>query len=301
MVTSIAAKNGLTWTHLSEPSTTELAAFVRETKLTPSDAEFIAQNHHRPEITLQPNYLIILIHVPVFDKQTRTTSSASLYLLITSQRLWTISHHPLPPLSKLVERYIASPDVWEEYAADSPTAVAVHLIKLMYDSAFRKVERLTKYIDIAEDAVFQGHERKMVEEISVLMRDVMDFRKVIRPQRTLFLTIPTHPLIPGPLHAQWWRLNNHIRKLWELSTGLFESVKELRDTNDSLIQHKENELLRLLTYFSIVSIPVLIILSPIDPFAPSSLTKALLYWGLLGLLLALLVVIYLHFRGKRVL
>jgi magnesium transporter len=303
MLATLSAKEGgLTWTHVSEPTPEELAQVVRESQLTTLDAEFIAQDHHRPEITVAATYIILLITVPVFNRETRVTSGTPLYLISSGQRLWTVHFSSLPALAVLWQTFSENAERREEYFSDGALGLALHIVGAMYASAFRKLERLSKHINIAEDAVFQGNERKMVEEISILMRDVLDFRKIIRPQRSLFAPPPPHPQLTPTLLPQWHRLDGQVNKLWELLASLFEGTRELLATNNSLVQHKENELLRLLTYYSIFSIPVFLVLSPINPRAAGTpfVDKAL-YWGVLGVLVVVLLLIFARFKGKRVL
>ena len=289
---------GLTWTALAEPSPNELAEFVREADLVPADAEFVVQNHHRPEVAVRDNYLIILIHVPTFNKQTRTTAGVPLYFIVREGRLWTVHYEPIVVLDGLWSTFSTDEDKRTEYFSEGAMSLALHLISELYASAFKKLERLASHIDIAEDAVFRGNERKMVEEVSLLMRDVMDFRKIIRLQTNLFTTIPNHPLLPAALAPLWGRINGQTKKLWDILEGLLESTTQLGETNRDLLQHKENQLLRLLTVYSIFSIPAIILISPYNRSSPfSNLWDTILYLGIFGTFMVALLVIL--FRAKR--
>ena len=72
----------MAWTNVQSPTGEELAELVRNTNLDPIDAEFITQSHNRSEITLRQSYILMLIHVPVFDRKLRVTKSAGLYFII---------------------------------------------------------------------------------------------------------------------------------------------------------------------------------------------------------------------------
>lgn len=293
---------GLVWTLLSEPTPTELAEFVRESRLEASDGEFVVQNHHRPEVAVREGYLIILIHVPTFNKQTRITRGVPFYLIIREGRLWTVHHEPIVVLDGVWADFSTNAEKRNEYFADGATGLALHLVSELYASAFNKLQRLAKHIDIAEDAVFQGNERKMVEEVSLLMRDVMDFRKIIRLQTNLFIMPPHHPLISASVAPVWARVHGQTKKLWDVLEGLFESTTQLGKTNGDLLQHKENELLRLLTVYSIFSIPALILISPYNRPSPfENMWDTILYLGIFGAFVVVLFVILIWARRKRVL
>lgn len=287
---------------VSNPEPQELVDFVRELNLLPVDAEFLAQEFRRPEVTVRSHYVMILTNVPVFNRQLRVTTGVPLYLIITSSGIATLHYEPIIVLEKLLQEFTSANEVQEEYFGDGPVGLALYILNVLYSSAFNKLSRLSKHINIAEDAVFQGNERKMVHEISILVRDVMDFRKVIRPQLSLFATPPAHPLLSHENTVPWLRLHGQINKLWDILESLAESSRELSMVNSRLLQLKESELLQFLTYYSIVSIPALIILNPINPrSATATMSDKALYWGVLVILVLGLIFIFARFRGKRVL
>lgn len=297
------SSKGLSWTSVQSPTPEELAEFVRTAGLLAVDAEFVAADHHRPEITVRSDYLQLLIQIPVFERKARLTTGASLYFIIRNQELFSLHYQPLVALDRVRRSFETSPERQEEYFNESALSLCLTIISMLYDSAFHKLERLSKHIDIAEDAVFQGNERKMVEEISVLTRDVMDFRKVIRPQTRLFARQPRHPFLVPEVITQWQRAQGQLLKMWEILESMMESVRELSNTNSTLLQHKENELLRLLTAYSIVIIPMLILVDPLfDPrAADASAIDAAAFWIVLGVLLLTLIIVLWRARRKRLL
>lgn len=302
MRTTLTSKKDISWTAVSSPTAEELAAFVREFAVLPIDAEFIAQEYRRPEITVRPQYILILTSVPVFNRQIRVTTGVPLYLLITEKGIATLHYEPIVVLEKLLQEFSTTTEVQEEYFGDGSVGLALYILNVLYGSAFNKLGRLSKHINIAEDAVFQGNERKMVYEISILVRDVMDFRKVVRPQLSLFAVPPSHALITEESNVPWQRLHGQINKLWDALESLAESARELGLVNSRLLQLKESELLQFLTYYSIFSIPALIILGPINPHGvDATLIDKTLFWGILTLLICGLIFIFVRFRGKRVL
>lgn len=299
------SSNNVRWTNVDAPTNEELAEFARESNLERVDAEFIVQDHHYPEISIRDKYILLLIQVPTFDKKARVTTGIPLYLLITENRLWTLHYEPLPPLQHIIDDFTDKPAKKEEYFSDTALALALTIINQLNSGAFHKLEKLHKHIEIVADAVFHGNERKMVEEIAILNRDVMDFRAIMRAQQSLFAKLPSHSFFNEETRQQWWRIDGQMKKMWDFLESITDSMIELAKTNSSLLQHKENELLRLLTMYSIITIPVLTFLSP---FAPSftngshpSLPDQLIYWGALVILSIILLVIFLRFRKKSVL
>ncbi len=292
----------LTWHVLAEPSPEELAEFVRESNLSPLDAEFIAQERQRPEVVARAGYVLILIQVPVFQRVERVTRGVNLYLVVREGIVSTLHFEPLVVLDSLYEELEKQAEQREEYFGATALPLALYLIRRLLSTAFDKLEKLNKHIEIAEDAVFHGNERKMVEEVALLTRDVMDFRRVIRPQRRLFYEAPTHALVQEDSREAWRRQAAQMAKLWDILESLAEAVKQLGKTNYALLQHKENQLLRVLTLYSILTIPIMILVDPF--FSPravhASRVDVIVFWVLFIAAVGMLVATLWRFRGKRI-
>ena len=154
---------------------------------------------------MRPRYLLLLVSVPVFERKLRLTHGVSLYFVVLAGKIYSLHYENVPSWAKVIQDFEESPAKLEEYLQADSLSACMDLLMLLQDSAFRKLERLAKHIDIAEDAIFQGNEKKMVEEISMLTRDVMDFRKVVRPQRSLFVPAPRHDLVTPEVATKWER------------------------------------------------------------------------------------------------
>lgn len=293
---------GVAWHVVGEPSVEELAAFAREVELTPLDAEFVAQERPRPEVAARENYLLILIQVPVFQREERVTRGVNVYMVVTDTAVWTVHFDALPVLEKLRREFENDTEMQAEYFG-SPMGLGLYVMRRLFGTAFRKLEKLGRHIEIAEDAVFHGNERKMVTEIALLTRDVTDFRRIIRSQRRLFQESLEHRLVTPETRELWRRLSHLIEKLWDMLENLAESMKQLGKTNFALLQHKENELLRLLMLYSILAVPILMLVGPrfMPGTAQATGADEVMFWGVFIVLIAALGFIIWRVKQKRLL
>lgn len=281
---------GITWHRLVEPTGSELAAVARDVPLEAADAALLGESLTRAALVTRPKYELLRVEVPVFDRKIRASFGVAFDCIVLPDHLITLQARPIPVLEKLVGALEHQPEQDLGVAMTNPNDLLKYLLRQIHHGTLRKLDRLYKYIDIAEDAVFQGNERKMVEEISLLMRDVSDLRKIIRPQRRLFQGTP------------WQELTQDMGKVWDGLETLHESILQLSKTNYTLLQYKENQLLRLLTIYSIVAIPLWILITPFNPTrADASAVDVVVYWGILAVLAIGLIVIFARFRGKRIL
>lgn len=281
---------GITWHRLVEPTGSELAAVARDVPLEAADVALLSESLTRAVLSGRSGYELLRIEIPVFDRKVRASFGVAFDCIVLPDQLITLQTRPIPVLEKVVDDLERAMKQDLGVTVTSPAELLKYLLRHIHHGTMRKLDRLYKYIDIAEDAVFQGNERKMVEEISLLVRDVGDLRKIIRPQRHLFQG------------TTWQELDLDLKKVWDGLETLQESLTQLANTNTTLLQHKENELLRLLAMYSALVVPLWILITPFVPTRPdaSGLDFAV-YWGVLVLLGMVLIFIFARFRGKRIL
>lgn len=282
---------GIPWHRFVEPTGSELAAVARDVPLETSEVSLLSEGLTRAALLSRSGYELLRLEVPVFDRKLRASFGVALDCIVLPDQLITLQARPIPVLEKLVDSLERAPEQDLGITVTSPTALLKYLLRHIHHGTLRKLDRLYKYIDIAEDAVFQGNERKMVEEISLLMRDVGDLRKIIRPQRHLF---------QGTL---WQDIGRDINKVWDGLETLHESLTQLSDTNSTLLQNKENELLRLLTIYSIAALPVAIVIQILEApwHALTTVTDSTIFWVAISILVIALVAVVWHARRKRLL
>lgn len=297
-----SSPKGITWIDLNEPTPAELATIIRDVKLSEPDARLCVEKNTRPGWFMNNHYVLFSLSVPIFFKKNRVTASASILFIITEEYLITIHHQPIPLLKRLAEEVPKNPDKFLPGQHNHPVDLFLKLISLLNDGTYQKIERLSKYITIVEAAVFQGNERKMVEEISFLTRDVMDLRKIFRPHRHLFNTLPSHAFFRADVYDAWLNIKHTMTDLTDALDVLYENIQQLSHTNATMLQHKENELLRIMAFYSSLAIPAWMLITAYNPSNdPNGVVTHIIYWTVLGALIAVLLFIFFRFRGKRVL
>ena len=63
------AYEGLEWIHIEQPGPLERAWLAEHYDFHPLDLEDVMSRNQRPKIDEYPEYLFIVLHFPVFDKQ----------------------------------------------------------------------------------------------------------------------------------------------------------------------------------------------------------------------------------------
>ena len=95
-----------------------------------------------------------------------------------------------------------------------------------------------------------------MRDISNAKQEIINFRKIIRPQRSRAARPRAHQAaLPGAsdLEIYFDDIVDASERIWDMLENYKEVVEALEDTNESVISHRVNNVLRVLT--SIVGDP----------------------------------------------
>ena len=109
------AHGGIRWIHIEEPGPLERAWLAEHYDFHPLDLEDVMSRNQRPKIDEYPDYLFIVLHFPIFDKQVGRLNAGELDLFVGPDFVITIPNQPLKPVEYLFERCRTNEDLREQY------------------------------------------------------------------------------------------------------------------------------------------------------------------------------------------
>ena len=119
-----------------------------------------------------------------------------------------------------------------------------------------KLERLE------EDDLRGPLNREIVRDISNVKQEIINFRKIVRPQRAALQDLErTKRYIPEDLDIYFDDINDASERIWDMLENFKEVVEGLEATNESVLSHRLNDVLRVLTAFSVIMLPLTLIAS----------------------------------------
>ena len=113
-----------------------------------------------------------------------------------------------------------------------------------------------------EEAIFEGRSStETVRDISNAKQEIINFRKIIRPQRAVFgdLERLKHRYIADDLDLYFDDINDASERIWQMLEGYKETAEALDETNESVLTHQLNDILRVLTVLTVVFLPLTLV------------------------------------------
>jgi magnesium transporter len=294
--------NGLTWIHVNEPQALEAAALADRFGFHELDIEDVLSKRQRPKIDEYPEYLFVVLHFPFYDKAVQRLNAAELDVFIGPDFLITLPNVELLPVTYLFRRCEEDPERREQLFSKGSGYLLYHVLDDLFDYCFPILDKIGTKLDAIEDEMFEGRSEEVVRDISNAKQEIISYRKIIKPERATLRVLEryTQRFLPEELDIYFDDIVDATERIWDLLDNYKEVVEALESTNESVISHRQQYRLQILTVASVIVLPLTLIASifGMNVFFPGEGTRVA-FWVILGTLLATLGGSLAFFRWKR--
>jgi magnesium transporter len=242
--------NGLIWIHLDAPDHEVSTELAERFGWHPLDVEDVLSKRQRPKIDEYPDYLFGVLHFPFYDKAVQRLNAAELDFFLGQGYLVTLPTVELLPVSRLFQRCVDDPELRD-------------VLDDLFDYCFPILDKIGFKLDSIEDDVLEGRSEEAVRDISNAKQEIISYRKIIKPQRPALRLLErrVERFLPEELELYFDDLVDASERVWDVLDNYKEVVEALESTNEQVLSHRFNDVLRILTVFSIVFLPATLIAS----------------------------------------
>ena len=259
----VVEQDGLRWINIERPMPVDRAWLEEHFDFHPLDYEDVLSRNQRPKIDEYDDYLFIVLYFPVFDKTVGRLNAAELDMFIGPDYLITLPNTPLPPVEYLFERCRSSDEVRQNLLSKGSGYLLYKIVDDSFDYCFPMLRKIGNKLERLEEDIFEGRSEEVVRDISNSKQEIINFRKVIRPQRAVLrdLERTKQRYLAEDLEVYFDDIVDASERIWDMLENYKEVVEALEDTTESVLSHRVNEVLRVLTAFSVVVLPLTLIAS----------------------------------------
>src|SRR3954464_1314030 len=292
---------GLRWINIERPGPVDQARLQGPFEFHPPDYEDVRSRNQRPKIDEYDDYLFTILHFPVFDKQIGRLNTGELAIFVGPDFLITLPNVPLQPVEYLFERCRSSEQAREELFSKGSGYLLYKVVDSAFDYCFPMLRKMGNKLDRLEEDIFEGRSQEVVRDISNVKQEIINFRKIIRPERPVLrdLERTKQRYMAEDLEVYFDDIIDASERIWDMLENYKEVVEALEDTNESVISHRVNDVLRVLTVISVVLLPLTLIASVfgMNVRVPGQ-GSIHAFWIIAGCMVALLVGMLAFFRRR---
>jgi len=259
----VVEHDGLRWINIERPGPLDRAWLEEHFEFHPLAYEDVASRNQRPKVDEFPDHLFIVLHFPVFDSAVGRLNAGELDIFIGSDFLITLPNTPLQPVEYLFERCRASDEVRDQLFSRGPGYLLYKVVDDAFDYCFPMLRKMGNKLDRIEEEIFEGRSEEIVRDISNVKQEIINFRKIIRPQRPVLRDLErTKQVYLAEDHELYFDdIVDASERIWDMLENYKEVVEALEETNESVISHRLNDIIRVLTSLSVVILPLTLIAS----------------------------------------
>ena len=297
----IIEEAGLRWIHIESPRTADRDWLEDNFAFHPLDIEDVYSRNQRPKLDQYDDYVFIVLHFPLFDKDTGRILTAELDLFLGPDYLITLPNIPLPPLSAMFERYREKADLRQKVFSKGSGYLLYKIVDTGVDASFPMLRKTNLKLERLEDDIFEGRSSEIVREISEVKQEIINFRKIVRPQRAVLrdLERTKQRYLQDELEIYFDDISDAAERIWDMLENYKEVIEGLESTNESVLSHRLNDSFRILTAASVILLPLTLIASifGMNVHFPGE-GEAVSFFVILGLMAVLLLGLVVLFRRR---
>ncbi len=268
------------------------------------DYEDLGSRNQRPKVDEYDDYLFIVLQFPRYDKEVRRLSAVELDVFVGADYVITIPKAPLPAVEYLFERCENRPQVRDDLFGKGAGYLLYRIIDDCVDAGFPMLRKIGNKLEKLENDVFEGRSTEVVRDIFTAKQEVINFRSVVRPMRPALTDLErtTKRYMVADLDIYFDDINDASERVWDMLENFKEVVEALEETNESVLSHQLNTILRVLTAISLVLLPLTLIASifGMNVRVPGQ-DQIEAFWIVVGVMVVLLVGIIALFRRRGIL
>lgn len=297
----IVESPGLRWINIERPRSLEQTWLEEHFDFHALDYEDVRSRNQRPKVDEYDDYLFIVLHFPRYDKKVSRLNAAEVDIFVGPDFLITLPNEPLEPISYLFERCRANEELRDGLFSKGPGYLLYKIVDDCVDSSFPMLNKIGLKLDRIEEEIFEGDGDDVVRDISNAKQEIINFRKIVRPQRVAFRDLERNKAryIAEDLDIYFDDLIDGSERAWDMLENYKEVVEGLESTNESAIAHRTNETFRVLTAISLIFLPLTLIASVFGMNVPVPAEHgAHAFWIIIGVMFGIVVAVAAFFRRR---
>ena len=255
----LARTDTFLWIDFLDPTRSDLEQVADELGLHELAVDDALGPHQRPKLDRYETHLFLSSHWVHLEPAASELRETEVDAFIGPRWLITVRKNADFDIDAVMERWDRSPDL----ARHGVSTLLYGLLDVIVDSYFDAVQAFDDYYDEVSEGIFaEQHltppqQRRWFEMRQALVR----FHRLVMPMREAVSSLMRreHGAVPEPLYPYYQDVYDHVLRVAESTDALRDLVGTIVETNISLRDYRQNQIMKKLTsWAAIIAVPTLI-------------------------------------------
>ena len=293
----------VTWVDSETPTKEEARSLMEEFGLSPEVAQDILLPTFKDKIAPYKDYIYLVLHFPAFKHTHNKSHRQEIDFVIGKDFIITNRYEGIDAMEKYAKIFEVNSILDKNDTNIGPGELFLAMIRTIYQSLSDELDSINYLLREAEKNIFAGKEKEMVFELSKVGREIINFNHIIAPHENILETLKenSEKILGSNFYLELNTIINEYHKISKILENVTEVLKELRETNDSLLSTKQNEIMKMLTIFTFFALPFSIITGFFQMNTASTplIGHANDWYYIVGLEIIVLIIVYIFAKKRK--
>ena len=256
-------KGKLTWIDVQNPTKKDLEFIRKQHKFHPIILDELLHTSARSRVESYEKYLFLTYHLRIYDKNIKSSRKGEVDFLITKDRIITVHYEDLEPLNNFWRKLNNDKNFKDRALGGDTGRLIYHLIEEILDFSQRQLRHIEENVTDLTKELFQNKESQLLQRISYLKRDILDYSIISEPQKIILESLKE---VGGKFWDEDMKIylsdlsGDHLKIMQHLD-NFKETVDALEQTNSQLLNAKTNAVMQRFTVLAFLTYPIVILTS----------------------------------------
>lgn len=291
------------WIHIEKPGKQDIAFLNKNFNFHPVILDELLQPSTRSRVERYDEYLFMTYHFPLYDRLAKTSRRAEIDFLITRNYVITVSYESLEPVQNMRRTFQNNASIGASLIKDGPALLIYYLLQEIINFSLRQLRHIQEKIEFINSQLFNGKESRLLEDISYIKRDILEYQIITRPQQILLESL-------RQVGEKFWGqkvriylsdLAGDFMKIIQLIDLQKEAIEGLESTNAQLLNVKMNRVMQRFTVLAFLTFPLMLLVAifDIDTVSRPIIGRPYDFWIIFGVVVMIIVIMSLYFKKKE--
>lgn len=248
----------VTWIDLESPTPEEIRGIMDEYGLHPLVAEELLLPTTKPRVESYDGYLYLILHFPVFKGSITKEKNQEVDFIVGKNFIITTRYDVMDPLHEFSKIFEVNSVVDKGGMGTHAGHLFTVMARNLYKGLSHELSFIEEQLERVEDEIFRGHEKEMVLELSKIGRQLLNFKQALVHHEEILETFETasRSLFGDEFFREARFVMGEYYRVRMTLEGHRDTLDELRETNNSLVSTKQNEIMKIFTIMAFVTFPL---------------------------------------------
>lgn len=291
---------GASWIDAASTNKKLVGQIAKKYNLLPQDAAEVLPPIQRSRLVERPDYIFMILLFPVYDRASGQINTEEIDFFISKNALITFHHNQIPAVKNFFDKCAKN-----KQKGTDISGLLYELLDGLLNYCLPMITHLNLDLETVESLMFKKFERKTTVDLILRIKtNIFDFQRILQSHEYVLSKLMQKA---GKFFSTKTMENNFIHlveytKEINLSLQSFkDEINALHEANTTLVEYRVNEILKVLTIFSVIVFPLTLLAAVFGMNVEEMpiVSAEYAFWKLVGIMVGGAVVMLGVFKWKK--